>query len=118
MATDALTSLSNPRVVAARKLRRRPQRDKAGRFLIEGCRVVLTALESGAPVIEVFIADEAPCEDMIGDLVERKDIRLTRVRPPVIKALSETATPQGVIAVVEQPPADLSRLPADASFVL
>jgi TrmH family RNA methyltransferase len=118
MTSSALSSLSNPRVAAARRLRRRSQRDKAGRFLIEGCRVVETALEARAQIVDLFVSDDASCRERVTSLASSMGIEVSAVRPPVIKALSETTTPQGVVAVVEQPEAGLERIPDAATLVV
>ena len=91
-----------PRVVAARRLQRRRDRDETGRFLAEGPQAVREALASGS-VVEVFVAQDA---------VRRHQALLTGrfcvVTAEAIAALAETVQPQGVVAVctqVDLPPA-------------
>ena len=87
-----------PRVVAARRLQRRKDRDQTGRFLAEGPQAVREALAAGV-VLELFGTDAA--------LVRHGD--LTMLAPAVsavddeaLAALAETVQPQGLIAVCEQ----------------
>lgn len=83
-----------PRVVSARKLLRRAGRDKAGRFLVEGAQAVREALAHGR-VHEVFATDAAARrhEAMLAG------VPVTRVTDAVAAALSDTVTPQGLVAV-------------------
>lgn len=58
------------------------------------------ALAAGAPVREIFVAEG----EAFGDVVRaaaRDDITITTVGESVIHALSDTTTPQGVVAVVD-----------------
>jgi TrmH family RNA methyltransferase len=81
-----------PRVVAARRLHRRRERDTTGRFLAEGPQAVREALRAGR-VIELFATDVA-CE---------RYPELTADASPItedgLAALAETVQPQGVVAV-------------------
>lgn len=85
-------TVRTPRVVAARKLLRPAGRLKAGRFLVEGAQAVRAARAAGA-VEELYLtaaaADRHP--DLAADALVVEDA--------VAVALSETVTPQGVLAV-------------------
>ncbi|MFC7616030.1 TrmH family RNA methyltransferase [Actinokineospora soli] len=90
-----------PRVAAARALTRRAGREKAGRFLAEGAQAVREALAFGR-VHEVFATADA--------LVRHPDLvvaahdagaRVSEVTDKAAAGLSETVTPQGVIAVCD-----------------
>lgn len=90
-----------PRVAAARKLLRRAGRDRAGRFLVEGAQAVREALAHGR-VHELFVTGSAA--DRHPELVEAARDRGAHVLPVTEKAaagLSETVTPQGLVAVCD-----------------
>jgi len=90
------------RVVAARKLQRRTERAAARRFLVEGPQAVREALAATVTVHELFVTPEAAARH--GDLVaaaESAGARLSVITPGAAEALSETITPQGVIAVCD-----------------
>jgi TrmH family RNA methyltransferase len=87
-----------PRIVAARRLQRRKDRDQTGRFLAEGPQAVREALAAGA-VLELFGTGEALT----------RHAELTAMAPEVspvtdeaLAALTETVNPQGLVAVCEQ----------------
>ncbi|MDX1962835.1 MAG: TrmH family RNA methyltransferase [Pirellulales bacterium] len=53
-----ITSLQNPRVKAAIRLRDSRQRRKSGRFLIDGAREILRAWQSGITLTELYYCQE------------------------------------------------------------
>ena len=86
-----------PRVVAARKLLRRTGRDRAGRFLVEGAQAVREALAYGV-VHELFVT--AAAATRYPEFVDG-DVRTTFVDERAAESLSDTVTPQGIVAVCE-----------------
>jgi RNA methyltransferase, TrmH family len=86
-----------PRVVAARRLRRRRERTESGRFLAEGPQAVR---EGGPAVVELFGTPAAL--DRHADVVEAVRAHGARVSPitdEALAALAETVQPQGLVAV-------------------
>lgn len=104
-ATDAgpatvVRSRRHPRVRAGARLRRRPERERAGRFLAEGPQAVREALREPTGVVELFVTPSAGARHP--ELVERAEsagIPVRRVSEEVAPVLSETVTPQGLVAV-------------------
>lgn len=96
-----MASHRTPRVVTARKLTARSGRERAGRFLAEGAQAVREALRWGR-VHEVFVTDEAAarCPELVERAVELGH-RLTRIDRRAAELLSETVTPQGIVAVCD-----------------
>jgi RNA methyltransferase, TrmH family len=87
-----------PRVVAARRLQRRKDRDQTGRFLAEGPQAVREALRADA-VVELF--GTPPALERYADLAARSPTTSV-VTEEAITALAETVQPQGLVAVCEQ----------------
>ncbi|MFI5496273.1 TrmH family RNA methyltransferase [Actinoplanes sp. NPDC051859] len=87
-----------PRVVAARRLQRRRDRDQTGRFLAEGPQAVRSALAAGV-VLELFGTDDALTRH--GDLALQAPV-VSPVTDEGLAALAETVQPQGLVAVCEQ----------------
>ncbi|BEL12622.1 RNA methyltransferase [Actinoplanes sichuanensis] len=87
-----------PRIVAARRLQRRRDRDQTGRFLAEGPQAVREALAADA-VIELFATPAAI--DRHADLAALAP-ELSPVTDEALAALAETVQPQGLVAVCEQ----------------
>ncbi|MBW0119114.1 TrmH family RNA methyltransferase [Pseudonocardia abyssalis] len=86
-----------PRVVAARKLLRRAGRDRAGRFLVEGAQAVREALAYGV-VHELFVTAAAATRHP--EFVDT-EVRVSLVDERAAETLSDTVTPQGIVAVCE-----------------
>jgi TrmH family RNA methyltransferase len=98
-----------PRVVAARRLQRRRDRDQTGRFLAEGPQAVRSALAAGV-VLELFGTDAALSRH--AGLAAEAPL-VSPVTDEAMAALAETVHPQGLVAVCEQVDVDLSdTLPA------
>ncbi|MGC5019457.1 TrmH family RNA methyltransferase [Micromonospora sp. DT47] len=89
-----------PRVVAARRLQRRRDREATGRFLAEGPQAVREALARSGVVTEFFGTPAAL--DRYADLAAqaaRADIPVSEVTDEAVAALAETVAPQGLVAV-------------------
>lgn len=100
-----------PRVVAARRLLRRAGREKAGRFLAEGAQAVREALTRPAGsgrVHEIFATEQAV--ERNPDVVAAAaaaGVPLTAVTARAAESLSDTVTPQGLVAVCDLLDVDL-----------
>jgi RNA methyltransferase, TrmH family len=88
------------RVVAAVKLHRQVARRRAQRFLVEGAHLVEAASGRGL-VREVFVTEAAA--HRYADLLGRQDATVNLVTERAAKALSDTVTPAGLVAVCERP---------------
>ncbi len=92
------------RVAAAIKLHRHVGRRRAARFLAEGPNLVEAALRRGL-VSEVFATEAAQAR--FGSLLTDAQVHLVTER--AAKALSETVTPVGLVAVCSVPETSLER---------
>ena len=95
-------------MVAAVKLHRHTGRRRAARFLAEGPNLVEAALRRGL-VSEVFVTENAA--ERFADLLAGAPTQLVTER--AAKALSDTVTPVGLVAVCTLPDADLEQVLAD-----
>ena len=93
---DLLTERS-ARIVAARKLTRRAGRDAAGLFLAEGRQAVAEALADPSGVQEVLATEAAAAAHR--DLLASTTVPIRLVTEKAAAGLSETVTPQGLLAV-------------------
>jgi RNA methyltransferase, TrmH family len=92
------------RVAAAVKLHRQVARRRAQRFLVEGAHLVEAASERGL-VRELFVTEAAA--QRYATLLGGQDAAVSLVTERAAKALSDTVTPAGLVAVCEQPGLDL-----------
>ena len=91
------------------KLTKKDARSSTGLFLLEGPQGLKEALVRPKLIVELFATEDAI--ERNPELFERAEaarIEVQLVSEPVLKALTDTTTPQGVVAVCEQLHSDLS----------
>ncbi|WP_245976154.1 TrmH family RNA methyltransferase [Amycolatopsis palatopharyngis] len=93
-------SHKTPRVVAARKLTTRSGREAAERFLAEGAQAVREALSHGI-VHEVFVTEAAAERNAEVLALADGRVRVSMIDRRAAELLSETVTPQGLVAVCD-----------------
>ncbi len=116
MTLPTITSLQNPRVKEAVKLRDRKGREQQGRILIEGVREIGRALQAGVEITEAFFC-ESLCTDpsaaeLLSQLRQRKKIFLLSVSEQVMAKLSFGDRAEGLIAIARPPQRSLDELAA------
>ncbi|WP_436770915.1 TrmH family RNA methyltransferase [Yinghuangia sp. YIM S09857] len=112
MAIPELTSTRSPRVVAARRLAKRAFRAGERRFLAEGPQAVREAVARPGTAVEVYATAETAerYPDIVAAAAE-SGVPVLRATPEVVAAVSQTVTPQGMVALcrfVDVPLADLT----------
>lgn len=95
------------RVVAAVKLHRHVARRHAHRFLAEGPNLVQAAAARGL-VRDIFVTEAAAQRN--AELLSTQHAPVHLVSERAAKALSETVTPAGLVAVCEPPEAQLAEV--------
>lgn len=91
-----------PRVVAARRLTTASGRAEAGRFLVEGAQAVAEAMR-WARVHELFLTEEAVTRHTeLVEYVSQERVRISLVTERAVGLLSETVSPQGIVAICDR----------------
>jgi TrmH family RNA methyltransferase len=109
-----ITSARNERVSGALRLKKRPFRDADRRFLVEGAQAVAEALGHPGGLSRLFHTDPAH------PLVERArqmGVDLVEVNRDVMRKLTSTVTPQGLLGVAEYLDAGIADLGPDLRCV-
>ncbi len=98
-----ITSAGNPQIKLAARLRRRRQRQAHNLCTLEGTRLVQDALSMGAAFHACFIT--AAAAEAQPDLVTQlqRACPLYLVPPAILDKISETVSPQSIVAVVPTP---------------
>lgn len=97
---DPPFSARTPRVVAARHLQRRRDRDQRGQFLAEGPQAVREALQVKNLVVELFMTSDAVDRHRaIVNAARGAGVAPSPITNDGLASLAETVTPQGVVAV-------------------
>lgn len=97
-----ITSTSNTRIKFTRQLQNSARaRQEAGAFAVEGVRLAEEAAASGWPARLVLYSDELSARGMaLLPVFQESGAELFEVAPHVMKAASDTATPQGILVVL------------------
>jgi RNA methyltransferase, TrmH family len=117
-----ISSLSNARIKQIRGLRNRHEREQTGLFFIEGIRIVVEAVQSGAKIETLVVAPALLKSQIAQEIVQQKreqGVSILEVSPEVFKSLSVKEGPQGIGAVVHEhwEPLDNVRLTDDLCWI-
>ena len=93
-----ITSKSNELIKRIAALKEKKGRREQGAYLIEGVKQVREALAGGLPVRQIVLSERYE-----GEPFSVAAEKLLAVSAPVFAKLSEEASPQGVLAVLERP---------------
>jgi TrmH family RNA methyltransferase len=115
---STITSTSNGRLKAVRRLARRPAPDLV---LAEGQRALRAALDAGLGVREVYAAPELFLDEEDAELVLRAELagaHVVEVGADAFRSASANVRPDGLLALVARPPTGLARLKLGRSPLL
>jgi TrmH family RNA methyltransferase len=108
-----ISSPQNPRIKAAAALRDRRDRERTGRFVIDGTREILRALAGGIAVEEVFVCEPLCRSDDCRAALEvaaRRGVARTEVSERAFGKLAFGERAEGLVAVARTPSVTLSSL--------
>ena len=111
---ETITSVNNARIKDVANLKQKKFRTERGAFFAEGLRAVTEAVRYGDVTDLFFTRSEEGRLDEILKTAEEKGARLYQVDDKVMAKLSDTKTPQGVLAVISMPENDLRQLKPEA----
>lgn len=107
-----ITSATNPRIKAIKKLAQKRERDREGLFVIEGFHLVEEAIKHQGKIDTILYtasADEAQLNCIEQALIHHyqhphiASIEMILVTDSILTTLSNTPAPQGIIAILKQP---------------
>ena len=99
---EKLTSLQNPRVKGAVRLRERRERDRTGTYLVEGYRELLRAVEGDAPLQTLFVSPTHFLGENETALIEKISCEVFEVSPDVFEKMSYRDRPDGLLAIAKK----------------
>jgi TrmH family RNA methyltransferase len=109
-----ITSTVNPRVKEVVRIRERRHTLERNLFVIEGSRIIVTAIEADAAIREVFFTDSFGSQRegrAIIRGIEKKGANIFAVADHVLSKITDTETPQGIAAVVSYEISSLDGIP-------
>ena len=92
-----ITSKSNELIKHINSLHLKKNRDEAKEFVVEGIKMVREAIESNFEINQIVI-----CEDIFKEEIDVKNNKVEYVSEPVFKFISDTTSPQGILAVLKK----------------
>jgi TrmH family RNA methyltransferase len=109
-----ITSPNNSKIKLIRTLQgRRRNRENEAAFVAEGVRLVEEAAAVSWPMS--FVAYDETLSDrgkeIITDLASKSGVECIEIPPDLMSAVSDTETPQGILAVLKQKPLPLPERP-------
>ncbi|CAI9391835.1 RNA methyltransferase [Microbacterium sp. T2.11-28] len=106
----------SPRVRAVAKLTKRSARQETGLFLLEGPQAAREALAYRPDsIVEIFATPTAMEKHQdVRDAAREAGIEVEFTTEPVLDAMADTVTPQGIVAVARQSPTALKDVFASA----
>ncbi|MBQ9571785.1 MAG: RNA methyltransferase [Acidaminococcaceae bacterium] len=107
---ELITSVNNQRVKDVANLKLKKYRTESGLFFAEGLRAVQEAVEYAEVTDLFFTAAEEEKLSEILKTAKEKGVRLYQADAIVMAKLSDTKTPQGVLAVIRIPEQSLQQL--------
>ena len=118
MTVTAITSVHNPRVKDAIRLRDRRHRDKQQRILIDGARELTRAIAAGIILREVFLCEPLcrgdECRELLA-VLHGCGAEILQVTEPVFEKVAFGHRAEGVLAVADMPRPVLANLVVPAN---
>ena len=117
-----ITSLKNPRVAEALKLRKRGLREARREFLVEGPQATGEAIgrrgagDAGPGLSVLFHTPDERMHPVVGR-AGVANVPLVEVSEDVVRHLTSTVTPQGLVGVAEFVDVGLDSIPSDSTLV-
>ena len=92
-----ITSKDNDLIKHIKSLNQKKYRDEYNEFFIEGIKMVEEAIEQKIDIKFIMI-----CEELLPNNVETGNYKVEYVNKRVFEYLSDTVSPQGILAVIEK----------------
>ena len=102
---NTIESLENTKIKEIRSLNKKKYRTKLKKYLIEGTRIVEEALLHGVRIEKIILLENYPLHEKLKNpayLHRLKEIEVLSVTEKVFKSISNTESPQGIIAVIHK----------------
>lgn len=117
---EIIRSRDNNHIKMLKKLQVKKYRNDNNEYMIEGIRFIEEAFESGVK-IKYCLCSETIKNDRAEELIksmEQKKIKVYVTEDHVLKDVSDTVSPQGIIAVVEKENYDVESLRKKSSLIV
>ncbi len=101
--SEVISSIKNPKIKYLRKLYNNRKRKKEGKYILEGSRLIDTAVKMGAKINRVFITPEFADSESFNLFAHLPGDIFTFIREKLIHEIAATVNPEGIIAIADEP---------------
>lgn len=118
---ECITSSQNPYIKEIKCLKERKHRENKNKFFIEGIRFVEEALCEDGMIDEIFISDQLTGNKggkEILDKVYERNYKPLVVSDKLFKEISDTRTPQGILATIKAKQYSMDDIITDDNFLI
>lgn len=106
-----ITSKSNEFIKYVKSLHQKKYRDEHGVYFVEGIKLIDEAIQEKQKISDIII-----CEELFKEEFKCEDINIEYVSEMVFRFISDTQSPQGIMAIIKIP--DLPKAYGDTIFAL
>ena len=99
---DVIKSRKNSLVTHLRSLKLKKYRDEFQEYVVEGTVVICDALGCNVPIKMILISEDYQIEPSLSETLQEKNIPLYVFSADVFASMTDTKSPQGIIAVCMQ----------------
>jgi TrmH family RNA methyltransferase len=112
--SELISSSQNSKIKFLRSLYRKKYRREENKFLLEGRRIVEDALKEKANLSQAYYSPQFIDNQINRELVKKlkSNTEVFQIEDSLLEEVADTETPQGIIAVVDQPEFDLNEFVA------
>ncbi|ADL11942.1 TrmH family RNA methyltransferase [Acetohalobium arabaticum] len=107
--SEVISSFKNSKIKFLRSLYRKKYRRRNNKFILEGSRIITDALEAKADIDQIFYSAQFLSQQKNKELLAqlREVTEIIEITDSLLNKIADTATPQGIIAIVNQPEFEL-----------
>lgn len=119
--TFKITSSQNPLIKEIKSFRSRKNRSKKGLFIIEGSKLFFEALNEEEKIASIFMSEQFLSTGESKEILARaaaRSIKTYALPDRLFKAISDTESPQGILAVIKARHRNINQLPAEGNLLV
>ncbi|MBO5179760.1 MAG: RNA methyltransferase [Clostridia bacterium] len=92
-----IVSKDNSQIKHIKQLKQKKYRDEFKEYIVEGIKIVEEAIEEKEDIVLILI-----CEELLNKNVNTYDCKVEFVSKSIFEMISDTVTPQGILAVIKE----------------
>ncbi len=115
---EVIRSIKNNKIKYLRKLYSNRKRKKEGKYILEGLRLIKSAILMEAEVNRIFITPKFVSDNELNFIAPLPDYKITYISKDLMEELADTVNPQGIIAIVNEPEYEYNQFIKDNKYTL